>query len=153
MSMLATAVVLPCTQYCLGYTDEHIFNLLLKYRYIMCACACERCAMLADKWAVLDTAIGIKEHPLISQHSAPLADASTYLESTFYKKCQNLLIGASRTVLGAWSRNCHGQHTHVPCVNSACTLTPKNWCHGSLNIFRCFFRIFFFLFGLRNYIF
>ena len=49
----------------------------------MSACVRERCAVLGDKWVVLDTAICIKDHPLTSQQSAPLADASIYLAFKF----------------------------------------------------------------------
>ena len=55
MSMLATAVERPCTQYWLGCTDEHAFKLLLKFRYQICVCFRERRAVLGDTWVVLDT--------------------------------------------------------------------------------------------------
>ena len=51
--------------------------------------------MLGDKWVVLDTAIGSKDHPLISQHGAPLADACTCLASAFGMLWENVLFGAS----------------------------------------------------------
>ena len=45
----------------------------------ICACIRERCAVLGDKWVVLATDCGIKDHPLISQQTTPLAHAITYL--------------------------------------------------------------------------
>ena len=61
----------------------------------MSACVRERCAVLGDKWVVLDTAICIKDHPLISQHSAPLADANTQLQPKILQQRINTYVGAS----------------------------------------------------------
>ena len=110
-----------------GCTEKHISPNLTKCRCQTCARVRERCAVMGDKWVVLATC-GIKDHPLISQHTTPLADAITYLPLKFCKRRTNLLVGASRAVLGAWSRYCSGQHTHVSCVNSACILTRNKTC-------------------------
>ena len=43
-------------------------------------------------------AIGIKDHPLISQHSAPLAQASINLVSTFCSQRRNMLEGIPSSI-------------------------------------------------------
>ena len=38
-----------------GCTDEHIIRIHTNFRWKICACIRERCAVLGDKWVVLDT--------------------------------------------------------------------------------------------------
>ena len=40
-----------------GCTDVHIYTLIQEGRYQICACVCERCAVLGDKRVALDTAV------------------------------------------------------------------------------------------------
>ena len=65
------------------------------------------------------------------------SDANSDIFSERYS-CLNMLV-----------RNCGDQHTHVPNVTFACTLTRTLGCHRSQNIFRNLFN-FFPQFGLRN---
>ena len=66
-----------------GHTEVHMHTPLLKCRNQLCTCVRGRGAVLEDEWEVLDTDCGIKDYPLISQHSAPLANASTHMVSKF----------------------------------------------------------------------
>ena len=50
-------------------TKEHMYTLLLKFWYQICACVREQCAVLGDKWVALDTAI-VSRTILISPSTA-----------------------------------------------------------------------------------